>query len=39
VNTVDEPSILLQVIQFWRNRDRMKYVRGMGVLNALEREE
>jgi hypothetical protein len=39
VNTVDEPPILLQVVLFWRNQNKMEYVRGMGRLNQLGREE
>jgi hypothetical protein len=39
VNTVDELTIPLQVALFWLRQDRMEYVRGMGRLNALGREE
>ena len=38
-NSTDELPIPPQVVLFWRNQDRMKYVYGMGRLNALGREE
>jgi len=38
-NSTDELPILPQVVLFWLRQDRMEYVRGMGRLNQLGREE